>query len=160
MNAMEQANSIERISQIGAVVNLFKSQFPDSSVNLSPWVKDENTAKFDDPDSIDFAFHFPRRSFVCQSQTILMQIRLPGTTIANPQRVIGVELSGHDYMGQQWRFATAGRWEFWGTVLPLPDAEQKLRQICLQILQVFNLVIKSGATENPQAITPRKTKAG
>lgn len=147
MNAAEQANSVERVSQIAAIVNLFKSQFPDSSADLSPWIKSAETAKFDDPDSIDFAFHFPRRSFICQSQTILMQIRLPGNTKANAQRIIGVELSGHDDMGQQWRFATTGRWEFWGTMLPLPDAEQKLRHICLQILQMFNLVTKSGATE-------------
>jgi hypothetical protein len=50
-------------------------------------------------------------------------------------------------MGQRWRFATTGRWEFWGMTLPLPDAEKKLRQICLQILQLFDLVTKSSVTE-------------
>jgi hypothetical protein len=68
MNAAEQANSVERVSKIAAVVN------------LSPWLKNAETAKFDDPHSIDLAFHFPCRNFACQSQTILMQIRLPGTT--------------------------------------------------------------------------------
>jgi mRNA-degrading endonuclease HigB of HigAB toxin-antitoxin module len=80
MNAAEQANSVERVSKIAAVVNLFKSQFPQITADLSPWLKNAETAKFDDPHSIDLAFHFPCRNFACQSQTILMQIRLPGTT--------------------------------------------------------------------------------
>jgi hypothetical protein len=147
MNAAEQARSVERISKIATVVNLFRSEFPEVSADLSPWIKNAETAKFDDPDSIDLAFHFPRRSFACQGQTILMQIRLPETVEVDPQRVIGIELSGHDYRGQQWRFATTGRWEFWGLTLPPPDTERKLRQVCLQILQLFNLVVESSATE-------------
>lgn len=145
MNAAEQANSIETVSKIAAVVNLFKSQFPTTSADLTPWLKNAETAKFDDMDAIDIAFHFPCRSFTCQCQVILMQIRLPGSAGINSQRAIGVEVSGHDSMGQQWRFTTADRREFWGLILPLPDAEQKLRYICLQILQLFNLVTSSSS---------------
>ncbi|NJO40255.1 MAG: hypothetical protein HC769_11165 [Cyanobacteria bacterium CRU_2_1] len=74
MNANEQANSIERVSKIAAVVNLFRSQFPEASADLRPWV-------------------------------------------------------------------------IWGITLPLPDTERKLRQICLQILQLFNRVTEGCATE-------------
>jgi hypothetical protein len=147
VNAAEQANSVEKVSKIAAVVNVFRSEFSEASVDLSPWVKSAETEKFDDPDSIDLSFHFPRRSFTCQSQIILMQIRLPSAVEANPQRVLGIELSGHDGTGQQWRFATTGHWEFWGLTPPLPDAKRKLRQVCLQILQLFNLAPENSLTE-------------
>ncbi len=147
MNAAEQASSVEKLSQIAAVVNLFKSQFPDIVADLSPWVKNAETAKFDDPHSIDLAFHFPRRSFTCQSQTILLQIRLSWPSESNLQRVTGIELSGHDYMGQQWRFATTGCKEFWGISLPLPETERKLRQFCLQVLTVFDRSAKCWSVE-------------
>lgn len=143
MNAAEQANSIEIASKIAAVVNLFQSEFPDTSVDLSPWLNDAETAKFDDPHSLDFAFHFQKWDFACQSSAILMQIRLPETKDLDSQRLIGVELSGHDYMGQQWRFATIGNWEFWGITLPIPEAEKRLKHICVEILRLFNLLAPS-----------------
>ncbi|MEL7038323.1 MAG: hypothetical protein AAFO04_22305 [Cyanobacteria bacterium J06592_8] len=146
MNASEQANSIEVLSKIATIVNLFTSEFPDASVEFSPWVKNAETAKFEDPNSIDLAFYFQRRNFSCQSCCILMQIRLPEATEAN-SRPVGIELSGHDYMGQRWRFDTNRKWEFWGTILPLPNAEQKLKQVCMIILQLFDLVKKGNSAE-------------
>lgn len=139
MNAADKANSVEIVSKIAAVVNLFQSQFPEAAADLSPWVQNAETEKFDDPDSIDLAFHFPRYGWMSPSPTILMQIRLPRGGEVDPHRAIGVEISGHNYVGQQWRFATSGR-KFWGISLPFPDAEAKLKQICQQILQLFDLV--------------------
>ena len=146
MNAADKANSVEIVSKIAAVVNLFKSQFPEASVDLSPWIKNAETAKFDDPDSIDLAFHFPRYGFTSPSQMILMQIRLPERAQVDPHRTLGVEISGHNYVGQQWQFTTTRR-KFWGISLPLPDAEAKLKHICQQILQLFDLV-REGAMES------------
>jgi hypothetical protein len=151
VNAAELANSVEIVSKIAAIVNLFKSEFPDTSADLNPWLHNAETAKFDDAHSVDLAFHFSQRNFACQSYSILMQIRLPETSEVNRQRMTGIELSGHDYMGQQWRFTASGHsefgGEFWGLTPPLPEAEHKLRQICLQILQLFNLTSKSSVTE-------------
>lgn len=147
MNASEQAKSIEFLSKIATVVNLFTSEFPDTSVDLSPWLKNAETAQFDDPHSIDLAFHFRQRSFTCHSQCILMQIRLPPTSEANSYREMSIELSGHDYLGQQWRFDTIRRHLFWGRVLPLPEAEQKLKKICMNILQLFEPVTKSSTSD-------------
>lgn len=146
MNAAEQANSVDKVSKIATVVNLFKAQFPEATVDLSPWLKNAETAKFDDPDAIDFAFHFPRHSFACQCQTILMQIRLPGAIATTAQRIGGIELSGHDAMGQRWRMNTNSG-QFWGTTQPLPEAEQKLTQICRQILRLFKLVVEGSPSE-------------
>ncbi|MGB3532446.1 MAG: hypothetical protein WBA13_02905 [Microcoleaceae cyanobacterium] len=146
MNASEQAKSIEFLSKIATVMNLFTSEFPDTSVDLSPWLKNTETAKFDDPDSIDLAFHFQQRSFACQSQCILMQIRLPPASKANSYRKMSIELSGHDYTGQQWRFDTTRQHVFWGRVLPLPEAEEKLRPLCITILQLFEPAKKSSTS--------------
>jgi hypothetical protein len=76
-----------------------------------------------------------------------MQIRLSKDAETELQQALGVELSGHDYIGQHWRFATTGRWEFWGVVLPLPDAQEKLRGICRQILNLFDQANKSSVTD-------------
>lgn len=147
MNAAEQANSIEMVSKIATIINLFRSEFPDILADLKPWVQNAETEQLGNPHSIDLAFYFRQGNFACQSDCILMQIRLPRNTKVNPQRTIGIELSGHNYMGQHWRFATTGRWEFWGTTLPLPDVQQKLRQMCLQVLQLFERVTINSTTE-------------
>jgi hypothetical protein len=37
VNAAEQARSLQVASKIAAVVNLFKSEFPDAKADLKPW---------------------------------------------------------------------------------------------------------------------------
>ena len=75
MNAAEQARNIEVTSKIAAVVNLFKLEFADAKVDLKPWMNDVDTRKLVDPESIDIGFHFPGRSRLVQSRSILIQIR-------------------------------------------------------------------------------------
>lgn len=142
MNASEQAKSLEMVSKIAATVNLVRSEFPDLTVDFSPWLDSSETRKFDDPHSIDLGFHFVGRSFTCQSRSILMQIRLsvPDATLETAQTV-RVELSGHDYTGQQWCFTTNAS-DFWGIVLPLPKAQMQFKQICQQVVCLFDPVAK------------------
>ncbi|UKO96876.1 hypothetical protein [Nostoc sp. UHCC 0870] len=140
MNANEKVNSWNMVSKIATVINLFKAEFPDSVADLSPWLKNPETEKFHDPYSVDLAFHFSRRSCLCQSYCILMQIRLSSANESAMQRIIEIELSGHDYMGQQWQFATIEHGKFHGVMLPLPEAEQKIRHICRQILSFWSNV--------------------
>ncbi|MBF2050446.1 MAG: hypothetical protein EDM05_004970 [Leptolyngbya sp. IPPAS B-1204] len=140
MNASEQATNVEIVSKIATVVNLVRFEFPDLAVDFSPWLNNAETQKFDDPNSIDLGFHFPGRSFACQSSSILMQIRLPD---AQRSRIAAVELSGHDHMGQQWRFATSQAEEFWGLAVPLPKAQTQLKQICRQVVRLFNSAVRS-----------------
>ncbi|TVP63628.1 MAG: hypothetical protein EA343_07925 [Nodularia sp. (in: Bacteria)] len=138
MNANEKVNSWQMVSKIATVINLFKTEFPDSMADLSPWLKNPETEKFDDPYSVDLAFHFSKRSCLCQSYCILMQIRLSSATESTMQRIVEIELSGHDYMGQQWQFATIENRNFQGVRLPLPEAEQKIKHICRQILSFWS----------------------
>jgi hypothetical protein len=58
VNAAEQANTIEMTSKIAAVVNLFRSYFPNVAADLNPWLKNAETEEFDDPNanvSADYA---------------------------------------------------------------------------------------------------------
>ena len=112
MNAAEQARNIELASKIAAVVNLFKSEFPDAKVDLKPWMNDDDTRELVDPDSIDIGFHFPGRSRLLQSRSILIQIRFYQDPVEGSRRAIGVEAAGYDHTGQQWHFSTVENWSF------------------------------------------------
>ena len=138
MNAAEHATSLELASKIAAVVNLFKSEFPDLRADLKPWMNDPDTRELVDPDSIDLGFHFPGRSRRFQSRSILVQIRFHQDDVTGQRRAIGLELAGFDHEGKQWHFSTVQDWVFEGTVCPLPEVQQTLKNYCQHILQVFN----------------------
>ncbi|NJO94238.1 MAG: hypothetical protein HC820_07610 [Hydrococcus sp. RM1_1_31] len=138
MNAAEQATNLEMVSKIATIANLFKTEFPNTLADLNPWVKNSETENFADPNSVDISFHFLKRDRACHSCCILMLIRLKRETVTQQQRAIGIELLGHDCRGQQWRLSTFGSWEFIGMTLPTPEEGNKLKQICCQILALFN----------------------
>ena len=138
MNAAEQARNIEVASKIAAVVNLFKSEFPDTKVDLKPWMNDEDTRELVDPDSIDIGFHFPGRSRLLQSRSILIQIRFYQDPVEGSRRAIGVEVAGYDHTGQQWRFSTVENWSFFGQTEPTAESAQKLKDFCREIFGLFN----------------------
>ncbi len=138
MNAAEQARNIEVTSKIAAVVNLFKLEFADAKVDLKPWMNDVDTRKLVDPESIDIGFHFPGRSRLVQSRSILIQIRFYQDPIDGSHRAIGVEAAGYDHSGQQWRFSTVENWVFTGTTQPVPEYAEKLKHFCRQIFELFN----------------------
>lgn len=138
MNAAEKAQNIEVASKIATVVNLFKSEFPDIRVDLKPWMNDPDTLELVDPDSIDIGFHFPGRSRLFQSRSILVQIRFYEDPLDAHRRAIGVEAAGFDHEGKQWRFSTVDSWQFVGQTEPAPAAADKLKHFCRQVLEVFN----------------------
>lgn len=138
MNAAEQVKNFELASKIAAVVNLFKSEFPDVRSDLKPWMNDPETKELVDPDSIDIGFHFPGRSHSFQSRSILVQIRFYEDPLEKHRRAIGVEAAGYDHQGQQWRFSTIENWRFVGAKEPAPEVAQKLKNFCYKIFEVFN----------------------
>jgi hypothetical protein len=138
VNAAERATSLETASKIAAVVNLFKSEFPDVRADLKPWTNDRDTRQLVDPDSIDLGFHFPGRSRSFQSSAILIQIRFYHDLLTASHRAIGVEAAGFDYQGKQWQFSTIENWSFVGSVVPTPDAGEKLKYFCQQVFELFN----------------------
>ncbi|WP_392481894.1 hypothetical protein [Nostoc sp. C110] len=138
MNAAEQATNLELASNIATVVNLFKFEFPDAKSDLKPWKNDPETRELVDPDSIDIGFHFPGISKSWRSRSILIQIRFYQDPINNSRRAIGVEVAGFDHRGEAWRLSTVENWNVVGTSSPSDEIEDKLKQICRQILEVFN----------------------
>ena len=144
MNAAEQARNIEVASKIAAVVNLFKSEFPDARVDLKPWMNDADTRELVDPDSIDIGFHFPGRSRLLQSRSILIQIRFYQDPVEGYWRAIGVEAAGYDHTGQQWRFSTVDSWSFAGATEPAPESAAKLKHFCREIFALFNIGLTPG----------------
>ena len=138
MNAAEQATNLEFASKIATVVNLFKYEFPDVKSDLKPWNNDPETRELVDPDSIDIGFHFPGISKSWRCRSILIQIRFYQDPINNHRRDIGVEAAGFDHSGEVWRLSTIETWSFVGDSTPSAEVREKLKQVCRQILEVFN----------------------
>jgi len=138
VNAAEQATNLEFASKIATVVNLFKYEFPDVKSDLKPWHNDLETRELVDPDSIDIGFHFPGVSKSWRCRSILIQIRFYQDPIAHHRRAIGVEAAGFDHRGEVWRLSTVETWSFIGDSVPLAVVGEKLKQVCRQILEVFN----------------------
>lgn len=138
MNAAEVATNIKVASRIAAVVNLFKVEFPDVKADLKPWANDPDTRELVDPDSIDIGFHFPGRSRLFQSRSILLQIRFYQDPVDDSCRTIGVEAAGFDHQGKQWQFSTIEEWQFLGELQPAAEIGEKFKHFCRQIFELFN----------------------
>ncbi|VEP15392.1 conserved hypothetical protein [Hyella patelloides LEGE 07179] len=138
MNAIEQATNLMMISKIEAIVYLFKSKFPNIIVDLKPWLKNVETEKYGDKNSIDIGFHFSNLNFPCQCRSLLMQVRLSEDCQQRKLKAIGVELSGYEPSYPLWQFSTIGSWQFEGNFPPTIRTQEKLKQICHQIMLLFS----------------------
>jgi hypothetical protein len=138
VNASEQATNLILASKIATAVNLFKFEFPDAKSDLKPWKNDPETRELVDPDSIDIGFHFPGISKSWQSRSILIQIRFYQDPVHDSRRAIGVEVAAFDHRGEAWRLSTIENWSIVGVAVPAPEIRDKLKNICRQILEVFN----------------------
>lgn len=137
VNAANQATTIEFASKIAAVVNLFKSEFPDAKADLKPWNNDPDTRELVDPDSIDIGFHFPGWSRKFQCRSVLVQIRFYEDPVDGSRRPIGIETAGFSHQGIAWRLSTIDNWSLAGNALPIPEVGEKLKHFCRQVFQLF-----------------------
>ena len=138
MNASERAIGLDVTTKIAAIVNLFKSEFPDAKADLKPWSNDPETRKLVDPDSIDIGFHFPGWSRRFQSRSILVQIRFHQDPLDGFQRLIGIETAGFNHQGQAWRLSTVDNWQLVGDYQPANEVGEKLKHFCRQVFELFN----------------------
>jgi hypothetical protein len=138
VNAAEQAIGLTVATKIAAVVNLFKSHFPDAKADLKPWANDPDTRKLIDPDSIDIGFHLPGWSRAVQGRSVLVQIRFHDDPLLDSRRVIGLEAAGFTHLGEQWRLSTIDHWRFVGQTEPAAEVQEKLKQFCRQVFELFN----------------------
>ena len=138
MNAAEQAKGLDVSTKIAASINLFKSEFPDAKPDLKPWTNDPQTRSLIDPDSIDIGFHFPGWSPKINCRSILVQIRLHQDPEDASERFIGVETAGFSHVGQAWRLSTVENWQFAGQNKPVAESQERIRNFCRQIFDLFN----------------------
>ena len=138
MNAFEQVKSLAMISKVEAIVYSFRSEFPECLADLKPWVKNDETKQFSDPNSIDIGFHFPDANLSCRCRSILMQVRIHRNSSQQDYKAVGIELSGYEAYREQWQFSTIGYWEFSGASKPTSQAQELLKQVCRRILQLFD----------------------
>ncbi|MEO0948944.1 MAG: hypothetical protein AAFY11_12525 [Cyanobacteria bacterium J06641_5] len=137
MNAAEQAYTPALASKIAQIALGFQEEFPDAEADLTPWLQDTDTRARVDPDSVDFGFHFPGRKPDCQSRSILVEIRFSDALLVRAARIIGIEISGYDHRGQQWRLSTVGDWNCGGENLPTPYAQERLKRFCQVAFKLF-----------------------
>ncbi|AOY83782.1 hypothetical protein BJP36_31545 [Moorena producens JHB] len=137
MNAAEQAIGLEVTTKIAAVVNLFKSEFPDAKADLKPWTNDPETRELVDPNSIDIGFHFPGWSRRFQSRSILLQIRFHKDHLDQSDRLIGLEATAFNHQGEAWRLSTVERWQIIGSCQPSAEVGEKLKHFCRQVFELF-----------------------
>lgn len=147
MNAAEQAIGLALATKIAAVVNLFKSLFPDAKADLKPWANDPDTRELVDPDSIDIGFHLPGWSRLVQSRSILVQIRFHEDPLLESRRAIGIEAAGFTNLGEQWRLSTVDNWQFVGKTEPVAEVQEKLKLFCRQVFELFNQPGEAGAED-------------
>ncbi|WP_159460641.1 hypothetical protein [Calothrix rhizosoleniae] len=126
------------ISKIEAIVYSFRAKFPDCFADLKPWAKNDTTKQFTDPNSIDIGFHFPNANFDCRCRSILMQVRIHRDFEQQDYKAVGIQLSGYEAYREQWQFSTIGHWEFSGISNPTSEAQELLKQVCCQIIQLFD----------------------
>lgn len=145
MNAADQAIGLTVATKIAAVVNLFKTQFPDAKADLKPWANDPDTRNLIDPDSIDIGFHLPGWSRQVQSRSVLVQIRFYEDPLLGSRRAIGIEAAGFTHLGEQWRLSTVENWQFVGKTEPADAVKDKLKLFCRQVFELFNQSDSAGS---------------
>jgi hypothetical protein len=138
VNAAEMATNLEFASKIATAINLFKREFPDAKSDLKPWNNDPSTRELIDPDSIDIGFHFPGISRSWRSRSLLFQIRFHHDQVNNSHRAIGIEISGFDHRGEAWKLSTVENWAVIGETQPQVEICEKLKQLCVQMIEIFN----------------------
>ena len=138
MNAIKQITSLEMMSKVEAIVFSFRKRFPESLADLKPWINSTETQQFNDPNSIDIGFYFPTLHSSCQCRSILMQVKIQREADHQECKVLGIQLSGYEAYREQWQFSTIGAWSFSGATIPMLEAQDLLKKVCCQILQLFN----------------------
>jgi hypothetical protein len=144
MNASAQATNITMVSKIAAIANLFTLAFPDTTADLSPWLIDDQTKKFEDAHSVDLAFHFPGYSCSCRCHTILIQIKfhyeIPNQIPEQTYYARGVEAYGYGYQEQNWYICkNKENWQLNGINPPIIERYNLLISVFERLLDIFNL---------------------
>ena len=138
LNAGESVASVDQMQTLASVVTLVRHHFPEAQVNLAPWQDDPQTRLWSEPESLDFAFHFPGWTPRLQCRSLLFQLRVQPRAEAHDLKLLGVLIRGMTYDGERWRLATVGSWDPEGPHLPQSEPVDHLRQICRELFDLFS----------------------
>ena len=136
MNAASQALTPELASKIAYLAVLFRAEFCDARVDLSPWLTDAETQGQLDPYSIDLSFHLSRGNVGLACGCVLMQIHFSEGLLQPTCQLRAVEAHGYHRTQQQWQFLTVSR-GFEGKCLPEQEYEARFRKLIHQIVKLF-----------------------
>lgn len=137
MNAAKQAKSIELLEKITNLGVIFRTEFSEANADFKPWLSDARTQNMADPNSIDISFSFPGEHSGFHCGCILIQVRFSKALLAPNCRMIGIEASGYNHQGKQWRFSTIGDWQFEGKNQPISFCQEKFRRFARQVFILF-----------------------
>ena len=136
MNASSQAITPELTSKIAHLAVLFRAEFPDSRVDLSPWLTDPKTQCQLDPYSIDLSFYLPRHNNVLACRCVLMQVHFSKDLLLPTCQLKAIRASGYHCTERQWQFSTAD-WAFEGIFIPEIEHQERFNCLINRIFKLF-----------------------
>lgn len=136
MNATSQAVTPELASKIAHLAVLFRAAFPDSQVDLSPWLTDAKTQSQLDPHSIDLSFYPPRRDGGLTCQCVFIQVHFSDNLLQSTCQLSMIKAHGYICTEQQWQFSTQD-WAFTGLSTPKFEHQERFNRLIGQIFELF-----------------------
>ncbi|MEO1297301.1 MAG: hypothetical protein AAFW75_16240 [Cyanobacteria bacterium J06636_16] len=136
MNAASQAVTPELASKIAHLAVLFRAEYPDSQIDLSPWLTDAKTQSQLDPYSIDLSFYVPQWNRALACRCVLMQVSFSEDLLLPTSRLIIIQASGYHCTQRQWQFSTQD-WAFAGLSIPTSAHQERFRYVISRIFEFF-----------------------
>ena len=136
MNAASQAITLELTSKIAHLAVLFRAEFPDARVDLSPWLTDSKTQGQLDPHSIDLSFYFLRLNIGLECQYVLLQVHFSEEPLLPTRQLSVIKASGYKGTEQHWQFSTEAG-EFSGIFPPDREHQARFKHLISRVFELF-----------------------
>ena len=138
LNAGVSVVSLDQMQTLASIATVVRHHFPPAQVNLTHWQDNPQTRLWSEPESLDFAFHFPEWTPRLQCRSLLFQLRVQPRAEAHDLQLLGILMKGMTYDGERWRLATVGSWDPEGPRLPQSEPVDHLRHICRKLFDLFS----------------------
>lgn len=136
MNAVSQAITPELTSKIAHIAVLFRAEFPDSQIDLSPWLTDQKTQDQLDPYSIDLSFYLPPGNWLLACHCVFMQVHFSEALLLPTCQLSGILATGYKCTEPQWQFSTEDR-VFAGLSVPVWESQEQFKRVVDGITKLF-----------------------
>ncbi|MEM6444990.1 MAG: hypothetical protein AAFY57_09505 [Cyanobacteria bacterium J06642_2] len=137
MNAVTQAITIELATKIAGLAALFRSEFPDVSIDLSPWLCEPQTQAQLDPYSIDMSFFFSSYCIGMSCYCVLMQVHFSESLQQPTCKLCKIEAHAFDRRRlKRWQFSSEHD-RFEGLFPPDLDYQERFRHAIERVTNLF-----------------------